>query len=102
MHGRPLAGIVTATTSKRHGPLQWPPAGHVVVSHLDDDATFRPSDGLERGTVRLARARLDLDEDQGIAVPSDDVQFSKAGAVPAIENFVPAAPELPAVFFCPP
>ena len=71
------------------------PAARQVVSRHVDDALLLAADDRGRGAaIGAASPRLHLDEDQGLLLAGDDVNFSTPRAIPPRKNFVPAASQL--------
>ena len=66
----------------------------VIDRHMRDFALLPGGHRGRAAAIRVALARLYLDEDGRLAVSGDDVNFSKPGPVAPRKNCVPAALQL--------
>ena len=79
------------------------PARYVVEAPLHEEelsdprhaASFHPADRLGRSAESRASSRFDLDEDQDVAVPGDQVDLPEAAAKPALHHLQPGLLEKP-------
>ncbi len=70
--------------------------GQVLFCHKADCPLFAWRYRFEGGSVGGAAAEFYLDDDEGVYVAEDQVEFTTAGAVVALHDLVPFADEVAA------